>query len=210
MSTRFAMHSAFKFAVTLVALLPFVFACSEKGSWNETEKALIDGADSTMRVLTVESEEDLAVLRGKCADFTDEDLQSKRYSRLAELMLATLKASGNGVGLAGPQVGINRNIVAVQRFDKEGEPVEVYPNISITTARGKMKESNEGCLSIPNKRGKIMRFQGIDISYRLACGRDTVETVKDFTAVIFQHECDHLLGRLYTDRAKEIIAEPNE
>ena len=64
----------------------------------------------------------------------------------------------------------------------------------------------EGCLSVPGRRGDVSRYREIDIAYSLpvsrahaAAVRDTVETISGFTAVIFQHECDHLDGILYTD-----------
>ena len=90
--------------------------------------------------------------------------------------------------------------MAVQRFDKDGEPFEVYPNIQITCHRGEKALGPEGCLSIPGKRGNVERYQDIDINYTsLKTLRDTTESIKGFTAVIFQHECDHLNGILYTD-----------
>lgn len=117
-------------------------------------------------------------------------------------MLATVTDSTQqGVGIAGPQVGISRRVVAVQRFDKEGEPFEVYPNIRITAMREPFEPGMEGCLSVPNFRGEVRRSRDIDISYTsLSTLRDTTETVCGFTAVIFQHECDHLDGIIYTDR----------
>ncbi|HCQ72338.1 MAG TPA: peptide deformylase, partial [Rikenellaceae bacterium] len=96
--------------------------------------------------------------------------------------------------------GISRRVVAVQRFDKDGEPFEVYPNIRITDRRGEKELGPEGCLSIPGKRGEVSRYRDIDITYTsVRTLRDTTETIKGFTAVIFQHECDHLDGILYTD-----------
>ena len=132
-------------------------------------------------------------------------MASDRYDRLCELLINTVTSpEQDGVGISGPQVGISRNVVAVQRFDKEGEPFEVYPNISIVTARGDMTLSSEGCLSVPGKRGKVPRFTSVDVRYRTAAGKDTVETIQGFTAIIFQHECDHLAGKLYTDCAVEV------
>ena len=115
-------------------------------------------------------------------------------------MLATVQdPSEDGVGIAGPQVGISRRIVAVQRFDKPGEPFEVYPNIRIVATHGDLCPGPEGCLSVPGLRGDVMRWRDIDITYSLG-PRDTTERVQGFTAVIFQHECDHLDGVLYIDK----------
>ena len=108
------------------------FSCqrqTEKG-FNDSELNIINGSDSIMRVLTIEDESDLAVLRTNSTDLSLVGLQSDEYDRLAELMVATVThPSQDGVGIAAPQVGINRRIAAVQRFDKEGEPFEVYPHI---------------------------------------------------------------------------------
>jgi len=176
-----------------------------KGSWTAEERALINEADSVMRVLTVADSADLAVLRTACGTLSNDDLKSEEYARLAELMLATVTSPGqDGVGIAAPQVGISRRVIAVQRMDKEGEPFEVYPNVRITDARGGMEPGQEGCLSIPGKRGTVLRLKDIDITYSRPDMADTTERIKGFTAVIFQHECDHLDGVLYTDKADEV------
>ena len=133
------------------------FSCqrqTEKG-FNDTELNIINGSDSIMRVLTIEDESDLAVLRSSSTDLSLAGLQSDEYDRLAELMVATVThPSQDGVGIAAPQVGINRRIVAVQRFDKEGEPFEVYPNIRIVWASDSVALGPEGCLSVPDRRGE--------------------------------------------------------
>ena len=101
--------------------------------FTSSELSLINESDSIMRVLTIDDHRDLAVLRAPSRDFSSDALLSKEFSRLAELMVATVThPSQDGVGIAGPQVGLNRRVVAVQRFDKEGEPFEVYPNITFS------------------------------------------------------------------------------
>ena len=155
-----------------------------------------------MRVLTVDDVADSLVLRTPSVDFTAAQLRSPLLDVLCDKMVATVTSpEQDGVGIAGPQVGILRRIVAVQRFDKEGEPFEVYPNVRITVRRGELCPGREGCLSVPGRRGVVARSRDIDIAYTSRCTlRDTSETVTGFTAVIFQHECDHLDGILYTDR----------
>lgn len=173
------------------------------------ELKIINGSDSIMRVLTIEDESDLAVLRASSTDLSLAALQSDEYDRLAELMVATVThPSQDGVGIAAPQVGINRRIVAVQRFDKEGEPFEVYPNIRIVWASDSAAFGPEGCLSVPDRRGEVKRSQEIVIEYAdmksAGSAKETIPMVRDtisgFTAVIFQHEIDHLEGILYIDR----------
>ena len=187
--------------ILAAALMMAAVACQNGGSWSKAEKDLICGEGETMRVLTVYDKADSLVLRTKCAEIRAEELTSDEYNVLAAKMVATVTSpEQDGVGIAGPQVGISRRIVAVQRFDKDGEPFEVYPNIRITSHRGEKEIGPEGCLSIPGKRGNVERYQDIDIAYTsIKTIRDTTETIKGFTAVIFQHECNHLDGILYTD-----------
>lgn len=170
--------------------------------WTAAERSLIEEQPDVMRVLTVEDEAGLAVLRMPCRDLSPRELADPLYAKLAAKMVATVTSpEQDGVGIAGPQVGISRNVVAVQRLDKEGEPFEVYPNIRIVATRGEQVPGREGCLSVPGRRGQVLRYQDIDISYTsLETGKTITETVQGFTAVIFQHETDHLKGVLYIDK----------
>ena len=176
-------------------------SCGNRSGWSSAEMELIRDERATMRVLTVNDAADSLTLRKECRRISEKGLKSNEYQRLAEKMVATVTSpEEDGVGIAGPQVGISRRIVAVQRFDKEGEPFEVYPNISISACRGEKELGFEGCLSIPGKRGEVARYRDIDITYTsVRTLRDTTESIQGFTAVIFQHECDHLDGILYTD-----------
>ena len=187
--------------ILAAAMMMAAVACQNGGSWSKAEKDLICGESETMRVLTVYDKADSLVLRTECAEISTEELRSDEYKMLADKMVATVTSpEEDGVGIAGPQVGISRRIVAVQRFDKDGEPFEVYPNISISNRRGEKELGPEGCLSIPGKCGDVSRYRDIDITYTsVRTLRDTTENIKGFTAVIFQHECDHLDGILYTD-----------
>lgn len=192
--------------------------CSPSEGFSEKELALIESTDSIMRVLTVEDSLDNAVLRAPSKDFSIEALRSETFAELERLMVATVThPSQDGVGIAGPQVGLNRRVVAVQRFDKgiagtDGEmeyPFEVYPNIRIIWASESLSAGPEGCLSVPGRRGDVLRSQEIVVEYAdMTSIRDTScedipmirDTVRGFTAVIFQHEIDHLEGVLYIDR----------
>lgn len=194
-----------------VMALATCFSCqrqTEKG-FSDTELNIINGSDSIMRVLTIEDESDLEILRSSSTALSLAALQSEEYEKLAELMVATVThPSQDGVGIAAPQVGINRRIVAVQRFDKEGEPFEVYPNIRIVWQSDSLAHGPEGCLSVPDRRGDVLRSQEIVIEYAdikaVHSATETIPVVRDtisgFTAVIFQHEADHLDGILYIDR----------
>ena len=202
----------------LIMTLGTSSCCSPSEGFSEKEVALIEGTDSIMRVLTVEDSLDNAVLRAPSKDFSIEALRSETFAELERLMVATVThPSQDGVGIAGPQVGLNRRVVAVQRFDKgiagaDGEmeyPFEVYPNIRIIWASDSLSAGPEGCLSVPGRRGDVLRSQEIVVEYAdMTSIRDTScedipmirDTVRGFTAVIFQHEIDHLEGVLYIDR----------
>ena len=191
--------------IIATAFAAVAFSCSvDRGSLTKSEISLINDSPQVMRVLVVGNEVDSLLLRTPCADFRPGDIASDVYRTLAQKMVSTVTSpEQDGVGIAGPQVGISRRVIAVQRFDKEGEPFEVYPNIRIVNRGGSLKLGWEGCLSIPGRRGEVMRYTEVEISYvNPVTLRDTTETVTDYTAVIFQHECDHLDGVLYTDHIK--------
>ena len=214
--------------VSLLWAILFFRSDSNNGDFTSDELAILESTDSIMRVLTIEDPRDLSVLRAPSIDFSTEALLSDEFARLADLMVATVThPTQDGVGIAGPQVGLNRRVVAVQRFDKEGEPFEVYPNISIVWKSDSLALGPEGCLSVPDRRGEVLRAREIIIEYadlaalrggakkctegcckKLADskGREQGETIpmvrdtiRGFTAVIFQHEVDHLDGVLYID-----------
>ena len=188
----------------------FLSGCRPVSSngFTEQELALIrNTSNGIMRVLTIEDSLDTQILRASSTDLSREALLSEDYAALCSQMVATVThPSQDGVGIAGPQVGLNRKIIAVQRFDKEGEPFEVYPNIDIIWASDSLAAGPEGCLSVPGRRGKVLRSKEIVIEYTVpptGPDEDFVtkrDTVSGFTAVIFQHEIDHLKGTLYIDR----------
>jgi len=189
-----------KYQLIFTALAMLIASSCTRTSWTGSELDLIGSDSHIMRVCTVDNPADLKVLRTECSTLLDEDIQSAPYQTLCGSLLQTVVAEG-GVGIAGPQVGISRRVVAVQRFDKPDEPFEVYPNIRIIEMRGDRELGPEGCLSVPEIRGEVLRSRDIDIQYTSPVTlRDTVETVQGFTAVIFQHECDHLDGIIFTDR----------
>lgn len=184
-----------------ILIMGVTVSCSRSG-WTSDESKLILGGEGSMRVLTVDDPADSVVLRTPSAMMSPAELKAPEYEALARRMVLTVTdPSQDGVGIAGPQVGVLRRVVAVQRFDKEGEPFEVYPNIRIVERRGEQVCGPEGCLSVPGRRGNVLRWRDIDIVYTsLETMQDTLENVQGFTAVIFQHECDHLDGVIYTDK----------
>ena len=177
-------------------------SCQVKNNWTDAERELINGQGEVMHVTKIDNEADLAILRSVSRELPVEAVMDPIFAVLADKMAKTMVAPENdGVGIAGPQVGLLRRVIVVQRLDKEGEPCEVYPNVRITRFGGKMEAGREGCLSVPARRGRVLRDRDIDITYtNPATGKDTTEHVEGFTAVIFQHEIDHLDGVLYIDK----------
>jgi len=185
----------------LFASLAFiVFANTYAQKFSGAERNLITSGDKNtkMRVLQITEQADMKVLQSLSTniDYKDESLEL-----LTQRMYATVRDTAHpGVGIAAPQIGINKNIIWVQRLDKPGEPFEVYLNPKITWRSALLRKGIEGCLSIPDIRGDVLRNYTIKLTYFDIDGKFHDEIVEGFTAVIFQHETDHLLGILFTDR----------
>lgn len=207
------MKRVFIFALAAFAAFLMISCGTAAGGFTEAEKEIINASpDDILKVLTVGNEEELSVLRRVSEDLSHEELEGELYGLLARRMVETVSDSTvDGVGLAAPQIGINRNIVAVQRFDKPGAPFEVYPNISIVEYSDSLVFGPEGCLSVPGRRHDVERSTGVTIRYySLEAGAMVEEKIEGFTAVIFQHEVDHLGGVLYIDRLPEFLTYAEE
>ncbi len=163
-------------------------------------------AQTPMRVWKITSAEDSILLRTP-SEPIDVQANDAATLLLAERMFATVRDSMSlGVGIAAPQVGILKRMILCQRFDKvkEGLPFEVYLNPVIRQYTDKKQECREGCLSIPNRRDTLnSRAYAILIEYDRLDGTHEIEMVEAFTAVVFQHEIDHLNGILYLDHLAE-------
>ena len=181
-------------------------ALGEDLLFTRRERQIITLSDPVMYVTVLP--QDSLILRRQSIDFTEDELASPLLDTLIRKMHATVTApSQEGVGIAAPQVGINRRLVLVQRLDKEGEPFEAYANIRIDTLTGPIVHGAEGCLSVPGMRGMVARHSEVTISYVNPTTLEAcTETITGFTAIIFQHEIDHLEGILYVDRT-QIVAE---
>ncbi len=122
---------------------------------------------------------------------------------LVKRMQLSLLSTDGGVGIAAPQVGINRKIIWVQRFDKVGEPLEYFINPVIVWKSELQNLGPEGDLSIPDFRDQFYRSKVIQLEYVDLKGQKYSEIVEGFTAVIFQHEIDHLFGILISDKKEK-------
>lgn len=184
-------------------------ALGEDLLFTRRERLIITRSNPVMYVTTLP--QDSLILRRHSIDFTEDELASPLLDTLIRKMYSTVTApSQEGVGIAAPQVGINRRLVLVQRLDKEGEPFEAYANVRIDTLTGPIVHGAEGCLSVPGMRGMVARHSEVTISYVNPITLEScTETISGFTAVIFQHEIDHLEGILYIDRT-QIVAEDDD
>lgn len=191
----------------IIALLAASVPSAQARGWEAGEEELIARSEySRMAVLTIYERADSLFLRRTAQPVSREMARSPYMHRLiARMLLTVTDPADTGVGIAAPQVGISRRMIAVQRFDKEGEPFEVYLNPRIVSRSQECEVGPEGCLSVPGMRGNVRRSTSIEIEYRdpfdFGLHRERVE---GFTAVIFQHEIDHLDGILYVDTALEI------
>lgn len=178
-------------------------------SFSKEQIQLVLSADSLtpMRVFKITNKKDSLLLRTK-SSYVKANRKNAVLQRFVKRLFATVRDSMSlGVGIAAPQVGVLKNIIWVQRFDKENFPFEVYINPKIVSYSSKKQTYREGCLSIPNRTDTLYnRAYKIDIEYDTMKGIKKKETIEGFTSVIFQHEIDHLNGILYLDHlVKEAI-----
>ena len=155
---------------------------------------------SALPVYNVNEPEHSKTLLGMSADIDPKDPNT---AILVERMKLSLLSTGSGVGIAAPQVGINRNVIWVQRFDKDGKPLEYFLNPVILWKSQLQNLGPEGDLSITDFRDHFYRSKVIQLEYSDLKGKKHTEIVEGFTAVIFQHEIDHLSGILISDKKKK-------
>ena len=112
-----------------------------------------------------------------------------------------------GFGIAGSQIGIKKRIIVIQiekdrcgYLDCEDVPMTVMINPTWKKRSDKTNIEYEGCLSVPSIRGKVERYQEIEVTYYNEKGEKIVKEVSGFTARDIQHECDHLDGILFLEK----------
>ena len=187
----------------LTFLFLFIATQLSAQKFSAEEKKLIQSGDAKtmMKVIQITDEKELKILTSVSSDI---DVKDKLLPVLAQRMFLSMTDPANpGIGIAAPQVGINKNVFWVQRFDKEGEPFEFYINPKIIWRSALLRKGMEGCLSIPDISGEVLRNYTIQLTYYDKEGEFHEEIVEGFTAVVFQHEYDHLNGILFTTRLKE-------
>lgn len=147
-------------------------------------------------------------LRAKPIKLSDE------VRAVAERML-DLMDDHNGIGLAAPQVGLPWRLFVSDVFEDEGRSVDdeppsaeseatVYINPVLSAAEGDVKPYDEGCLSLPDIRGVVLRPPIITITATDLEGRQFTRRAQGLLARCWQHEVDHLDGVMIIDRMKQI------
>ena len=139
-----------------------------------------------------------------------EMLDSDALHLLVADMFDTMRAV-NGAGLAAPQIGVDLQLVIFgsgQPNPRYPEapivPVTVLLNPVITPLGDEEEEGWEGCLSVPGLRGVVPRFKRIRYQGLDPYGDSIDRTVEGFHARVVQHECDHLIGKLYPMRVRDL------
>ena len=137
------------------------------------------------------------------AEETSSDLDRNLIDDLVE----TMRASPACVGLAAPQIGVSKRVIAVDVRDHpkattcHGLVVLVDP--AIVDAFGRAV-GREGCMSVPDLTANVVRAERIAVSGTLPDGSSTVIVTEGFEARAFQHEIDHLEGLLILDRVASL------
>lgn len=123
-------------------------------------------------------------------------------------MFETMREA-NGAGLAAPQIGVDLAVVIFgfgrnQRYpDAPPVPETVLINPSIEPLSDEEEEGWEGCLSVPGLRAVVPRFARIRYRGFDAAGQAIAREAEGFHARVVQHECDHLIGKLYPMRVRD-------
>lgn len=148
------------------------------------------------------------LLRERSREVGRDELASPEIQQLIDDLIDTMHAA-NGAGIAAPQVGELVRIATIEVRDnprypyKPRIPLTVVINPIIEALDDEVVEINEGCLSVPNMRGNVMRHVNVRVRWWDRDGAEHDEVRRGLTAGTFQHECDHLDGLLFLDRVHD-------
>jgi peptide deformylase len=148
------------------------------------------------------------VLRQVTQNVSPRELESPALQKLIDDMIETMKEY-DGVGLAADQVHESKQIAVLEVADnprypqKPNVPLAVLINPKITPLTEEMEEDWEGCLSVPDLRGRVPRYKSIRVQAWDRSGNELDFVAEDFHARVIQHEFDHLHGKVYLDRMRD-------
>jgi peptide deformylase len=144
------------------------------------------------------------VLRMESKHITRERLASPATQKLIDDMIETM-VEYFGVGLAAPQVHESLAIAVIESHGRRGEiPLTVLVNPDVTVLDEELIEDWEGCLSIPDFRGRVPRWRKLRVDALDRTGQRVEFTAEGFFARVIQHEFDHLMGKVYLDRMRDL------
>ena len=148
------------------------------------------------------------VLRKVTETIAVKELKTPEMQKFIDDMVETMKEY-DGVGLAADQVFTSKQVAVLEVADnprypnKAQVPLTVLVNPQITPLTDDMEEDWEGCLSIPDLRGRVPRFKNIRVQAWDRGGQSLDFEARDFHARVIQHEFDHLNGKVYIDRMRD-------
>jgi peptide deformylase len=148
------------------------------------------------------------VLRGRSRELTRDELASAAVQRFIDDLVETMR-DASGAGLAAPQVHNPIRVCALEvtanpRYPYLPEiPLTILVNPVVAALGEETFESYEGCLSVPNLRGVVRRTTDIELTYWDRTGAQHKERVRGLAACVYQHEIDHLDGKLFLDRVED-------
>jgi peptide deformylase len=149
------------------------------------------------------------VLRGSAGVLSSDEIKSAEIHRLIVDMVETMREY-NGVGLAAVQVHESKQVVVLEVADNPRYPqkppvgLTVLINPTIEPLSEEMEDEWEGCLSVPDLRGKVPRYTKIRVRALNHNGEEQDFVATGFHARIIQHEWDHLNGKVYLDRMRDL------
>jgi peptide deformylase len=144
------------------------------------------------------------VLRMESRRVSPESLAKTSTQKLIDDMLETM-VEYYGVGLAAPQVHESLAIAVVESHGPRGTiPMTVLVNPEMTVLDDELIEDWEGCLSIPDFRGRVPRWRKLRVDALDRKGKKIKITAEGFFARVIQHEFDHLMGKVYVDRMPDL------
>lgn len=145
------------------------------------------------------------VVRGRAKTVDPAAIPTRDFQRLLDDMVETMHEY-DGVGVAAPQVHLSLRVAVLEvpagdgRGGRRGVPLTVLINPTLTPLSKKLQLDVEGCLSVPDLRGVVPRFEKVRLDALGRDGKPYSVTATGFHARVIQHECDHLDGHVYLDR----------
>ena len=157
-----------------------------------------------MKILTVKNKKDEKFLRTGTKEINLRKENVKELRKLTREMRKKMNEV-SGVGLSANQIGENKKLFVAQIPNEQGKP-RFYSIINPVITKKSSEESflEEGCLSIPETYGLVGRSNKITLTGYTVEGKKIKINAWGFLARVFQHEVDHLEGKLFIDKAKEV------